>query len=536
MSTSRSDNGTRTALALTLLLVVAFFALFEFPFTASDLTIAPDSVEYSTAAWRLVFEGRYAVTINGTAYPPRYPPGFALLALAPVYRLLGQDIGIGVGIYGILFWSLVGVAAAFAIGRRLGGIPSGLMAGAAVLLLPDYRHYSQMIMSDTTCTAMMLVLLLAYLRLASAPHNWRGWLTAGVISALAASIRPTSLSATLPFLLLALHTSPRRRSLSNGVLFFLPILLFAASQMLYNFRVLGSPFRSGYQYWCPVPLDYPHLTFRLSHVEFNAKAAWLSGLFILLVIVTIMFLVLRRSAQTRDAQSVARDDSLRFILLTAAPLTLFHLLYFYPETRFFLPATGLFAAVAGAMLGILLQRASDRSAVIAVAAAFVLVLFLEFLRPTPNPTRRNAVDLFNNTLPRSALLISNIDPVYLDFFLNRNADRVILPLSRHVEYASKIVAPTKVREPDPPPIHAFDHRCPGIRNGGGHDVLAATASEPEGLYLIDEALTAGTSVFLDATHISWLQQSTVANLQNRYQMRRMAEGLYELTRPTYRLR
>ena len=138
MSTSRSNNTTRTALALTLLLVVSFFALFEPPFTASDLTIAPDSVEYSTAAWRLVYEGRYAVTINGTAYPPRYPPGFALLALAPVYQLLGQDPGIG--IYGILFWSLVGVAAAFAIGRRLGGIPSGLLAGAAVLLLPDYQR------------------------------------------------------------------------------------------------------------------------------------------------------------------------------------------------------------------------------------------------------------------------------------------------------------------------------------------------------------------------------------------------------------
>ena len=157
MSTFRINNITRTTLTLTLLLVVAFFTLFEPPFTASDLTIAPDSVEYSTAAWRLVHEGRYAVTINGTAYPSRYPPGFALLALAPVYQLLGHDIGIGAGIFGVLFWSLVGVAAAFAIGRRLGGLPSGLMAGAAVLLLPDFRRYSQMIMSDATCAAMMLV-------------------------------------------------------------------------------------------------------------------------------------------------------------------------------------------------------------------------------------------------------------------------------------------------------------------------------------------------------------------------------------------
>ena len=130
MNIPRSNKQLQTALALALLLIVASFALFELPFTVSDLTIAPDSVEYSTAAWRLVNEGRYVVTINGSAYPPRYPPGFALLALAPAYQLLGQDPG--VGIYGILFWSLVGVGAAFFVGLRLGGWPSGLLAGTAV--------------------------------------------------------------------------------------------------------------------------------------------------------------------------------------------------------------------------------------------------------------------------------------------------------------------------------------------------------------------------------------------------------------------
>lgn len=534
MKPSGNNKRVQIALALTLLLIVACFALFKLPFTASNLTIAPDSVEYSTAAWRLVNEGRYVVTINGTAYPPRYPPGFALLALAPAYQLLGQDPGFG--IYGILFWSLVGVGAAFFIGRRLGGLSSGLLAGAAVLLLPDYRQYSQIIMSDATCTAMMLVLLLVYLRLTAAPRNWKGWLTAGFISALTVSIRPTALAATLPFLLLALQNSSRRRSLSNSILFVLPILFFAAFQMFYNFRVLGSPFRSGYQFWCPVPYDYPHLTFGISHLDSNAEAAWQSGLIILLAIITLMFFFFRRSEGTGDSFSTSRQDCLRFVLLTAAPITVFHLLYFYPETRFFLPVTGLFAATAGAMLGTLLQRASVRSAMIVAAASLVLVLFLAFLRTTPNPTRRHAVDLFNSTLPSRALLISNIDPVYLDFFLNRNAERVVLPLSRHVEYASKIVAPTKVQAPDPPPTHAFDHRCPGIRNGGGYDVVDATASEPAGLDLIDAALTAGTPVFLDSTHISRLQQSTVENLQTRYQIRRQAEGLYELTHPPYRLR
>lgn len=52
MKISRSNKRIQTALALTLLLIVAFFALFEPPFAASDIRIAPDSVEYSTAAAR----------------------------------------------------------------------------------------------------------------------------------------------------------------------------------------------------------------------------------------------------------------------------------------------------------------------------------------------------------------------------------------------------------------------------------------------------------------------------------------------------
>jgi len=59
MNIPRSNKQLQTALALALLLIVASFALFKLPFTASDLSIAPDPVEYSTAAWRLVNEGCY---------------------------------------------------------------------------------------------------------------------------------------------------------------------------------------------------------------------------------------------------------------------------------------------------------------------------------------------------------------------------------------------------------------------------------------------------------------------------------------------
>jgi hypothetical protein len=534
MQTPTSNDVTRTALALAILLIVALPTLFEPPYAASDLSIAPDAVEYSTAAWRLVREGRYAITINGTPYPPRYPPGFALFALVPVYGLTGADVG--GGIYGVLVWSLIGIAAAFAIGRRLGGVASGILAGAAVLLLPDFRHYSQMIMSDATSAAVTLVLLLVYLRLTASPGMWRRWLVAGFISAIAVSIRPTALSATLPFLILAWRNSPRQRLQLTGGLFSLPILLLSAFQLMYNFHTFGSPLRSGYKFWCPVPYDYPRLTFGFSHLLANTAAAWRSSLIILAAVVTVAYFALRRSGQTDDPRSAALRDSLGFILLSATPLTLFHLLYFYPETRFFLPATASLAAIAGAMLGILVQSVSNRSATAAAAAALGLVVVIALSNPARTPTRRHTVDCLDDTLPRNAVLISSVDPVYLDFFLNRDAERVVLPLSRQVEYASKSVAPTKIPILDPPPAHAFDHRCPGIRNGSGYDVIASTASEAGGIRQIDSALAAGIAVFLDATHISRTERSIIYSLQSRYEMRRRAEGVYELTRPTLQLR
>ncbi len=525
----RSVRTVRTALALIALLVIALIALFVPPFTASDLWIVPDSVEYATAAWRLVNEGQYAITINGEAYPPRYSPGFALFALAPAYILFGQNPGNA--IFGVLIWSLVGVSAAFAIGRRIGGTPGGLMAGSAVLLLPHYRHYSHVIMSDATCAAAILVLLLLYLRLASSPDTWRGWLGAGALAAVVASIRPTGLSASLPFLLLALRIQPRRLALRKALIFLGPILLFAILQMTYNFRAFGSLLRSGYQFWCPVPYDYPELTFGFSFVPLNFMAAWRSGLVALLAAVVIMILVVRKEARRDDQSLQASRDALLFTLLAALPLSLFHMFYFFSDPRFFLPVTGPIAAVVGAVGCATLLRNSNRVAPIAVGLALCLVLVLESMRPAAIPTRRLAVDSFDAILPKKALLISHIDPVYLDFFLNRDAERVVLPISRYVEYASKIAAPSRIETPDPPPVGELDHRCPGLLNGGGVDIIGATVSEPAGLDAIDDALAAGIPVFVDATHLDPAELYLTKRLPKRYRMESTAQlGLYRLSR------
>ncbi len=85
--------------------------------------------------------------------------------------------------------------------------------------------------------------------------------------------------------------------------------------------------------------------------------------------------------------------------------------------------------------------------------------------------------------------------------------------------------------PKPPPRGPLDHRCPGLLNEGGLDVFPATASEPAGLDVIDEALAAGTPVFLDATHLDPAELYLTKRLPKRYRMEATTVlGLYRLSR------
>ena len=68
------DSETNTRGILLLLLLAASVTLYRSPYNASDLEIAPDSVEYAIGAVRLWEKGQYSIVIEGKALPPRYPP------------------------------------------------------------------------------------------------------------------------------------------------------------------------------------------------------------------------------------------------------------------------------------------------------------------------------------------------------------------------------------------------------------------------------------------------------------------------------
>jgi hypothetical protein len=75
-----------------LLALLSASLLYRSPYNASNLDLPPDSIEYALAGHRLVFEGRYAIQVAGSDYPPRYPPWFSLL-VALHLLVLGHRAG-----------------------------------------------------------------------------------------------------------------------------------------------------------------------------------------------------------------------------------------------------------------------------------------------------------------------------------------------------------------------------------------------------------------------------------------------------------
>src|SRR2546423_163915 len=76
-----------------LLVLIAAVWLYRPPFSASNLEVTPDSVEYALAPLQFLEHGDYAIVVEGRPLPPRYPPWFPVMVIAPAYLLFGHDPG-----------------------------------------------------------------------------------------------------------------------------------------------------------------------------------------------------------------------------------------------------------------------------------------------------------------------------------------------------------------------------------------------------------------------------------------------------------
>jgi hypothetical protein len=468
-------------------LLVAVFAtlqLYRSPWSASNLEVVPDAVEYAIGAHRLATLHRYDIELNGIAYPTHYWPWFPAL-LAPVYAVAPGEIGNG--IVTVLAFAVVAVLAAYAIGDRLSGAWGGAAAAVALTQCRLFAGHARFVLTDVPAVALALVGCVLFLRMRE--RAWRrDWLLAGAVAALAGALRGVAIVIAVPFLFLALR---RRRPIRDLATLLAPTALLAVATAAYNHATFGDWRRSGYQFWWPVPCDYPNLLFSIDYLGGNLRSL-ASGRAVAaaaLGAAGVAALLARRATALRPV--------LAYSAVVAGGVTATHLVYFYPSLRFHLLAISVLYVLAGAGIAALLPRAIARRT--GVLAALLALALLAPRPRDPAPQRRLVAAAIARATPPDAVVVSGIEPVYLEYFIARGTQRRVVPASRAVEYASKAIAPRRVARPDPPPHGATDHRAEGLLRGGARDVVPFTADEAGDA--IAGWVRSGVPVYLDASFL-----------------------------------
>ena len=504
-------------------LLIAAVWLYRTPYSASDLPIPPDTVEYALAPLQLLETGRYQIVIEGRGLPPRYPPWFPVAVIFPAYTLFGHEPGNA--ILPITAFAIAGVGLAYAIARRISSPAGGVLAALFLLVTPSYSVWATQVMTDVPCTALMLGGCLLFLRLRETPTSWLWYLLAGTIVAITTLFRPVAAAMLLPFLFAAITS--RQGFLRRAFALLAPMVAAAAMNFAYNAATFGSVLRNGYKLWVPVPIDYPWLMFSASNLPMNVSVITHTALPVFLALSLIAYAFARRNGAP-VLNSRRRDifDALIFFALATVPILVFHLFYFFPGDRFHLPMIAGSAVIAGALWGLIVGRRYTSVVALLLAGVLVLAIAGRIVVPEQLPIRRIVADRVRGQTPDNSIIISAIDPVYMERMVALGSSRRIVPLSRNVEYASKLLAWNRIDHPAPPPINWRDGRCPGLIRGGAEEAVRFVAAEQ--LDAIGAEIARRRPVFLETSSVGPAEAKVLASLQDRFNLVMRAPYLFEL--------
>lgn len=506
--------------SLLALTILTGLALFKSPYAASDLSVS-DTIEYATAAHRLWFEGSYSLGLAGQSFPPRYPPFFSSFLVLPGYMIGGPELGNGILLVSAL--ALAGVLAAFFIGACLGGGLAASFAATVLLLLPEFRNLAGTIWIDVPITALVLLAFLNYLLLKRSTAHLSLCLSSGLLIGMAGAMRTTSLIFLVPLLAQALRAPNRWARLA---LLGLPSLAVGALTLLYNQAVFGSALRSGYNYWVSIPYDFPSLTFSFEYIAANAELILSTASFV--PIGAILFLAWNFKnrgplpTNSNTALAIEWSELLKWTLMATLFLLAFFVPYFYCTRRFFLPVSALSAVLCVTLLANSIRFARAKSLTDSlILVAIALVLSARILVNKEYPSRAVAQALAQ--LPKDASIISGMNPAYLERLVLAGSARNFIPISREVEFASKVIAPHSVATGMEAPKSWKPHRTAAVLAAGAKDVYEWTVREhPEN---IEALLASGRRVFFDA---SFSTSQDLEFLEQHFKLTAIAEKLYSV--------
>ncbi len=453
--------------------------------------VIPDALENAFCAENFIREGKYGFYMNGVLYPSRYLPWFPLLFLAPFQAITGDLYGAAYGSW----TALIGLASVMFLSCRQitvrpgaagirdlarGGL-AGLLTFPVLLLTSFFIVLSGYAMTEVPYLFFCVWAMILWTRLAMRPGiDMASLMWCAVLIALGGSVRSTAYPMLLlPYLFIFSREKNWKRRFLLWFLAALPSGLVLLASNIFNWAVFGSPFRTGYHFWCPVPYDFMSLTFHPRYaVEYLPRLVREKGFWLTMALLSscaAWFVVSRKARGKKlwDFTSwTAWEASMAFAALQSIVIFCLYIVYFYYHKRMYLPILVMVlppaaSAIANLLRVLLARRKLSENWILAglvVAVQAVAFYNLDYyhrsIRSIPND--RSKLEFLNEVLPKDAILLSTFNPAVVDRFFLRGTERKVIPVNRIHEYTNETVAPLKVRECNPPPKDAVDMLAPGL--------------------------------------------------------------------------
>ena len=511
-----------------LIVAYAVAGLYIDPYLVSDLRPTPDAVEYAVSARQLMMTGSYTIPVGETAFPPRTPFGYPLLII-PFYWVFGSELSNAVLCSLVLVALTTGLV--YRTGERVWGRTAGVTAALLTLSSPAVIDASRSVMSESA--AMLGIALVAWLLIRIVERERPAWVWGllGLCVGAGTVIRFSNVLLLAPaafIVLLSYRGRPRSlvaalASLCAGCAVALAPLL------IYQAKTFGGMFRTGYAFWVSYYFDVPGNTFSLRYAllgpAMGAKlpsVLFFSGLLagwdrFCYAAPTAAFIVLGASfALRRRDFEINRDGKDRqdrpilsildasvnstvgrsvaqFALGSTGVMVLLYALYFFPVRRFLTPMVPLLMLLAsvGVVATVDLQPSGWRRRRTVLCNVLCLWVIAEGLiaagagGAVSVPRRYETARLIERGTGVDAVIVSGIDPL----FLGVTAGRQAVPISRRVEYASKVVLPGPIREAVPEDAARDPDRYAAWALGHGGrrpvEVVAAEAPDSVARYLVE---------------------------------------------------
>ena len=448
-----------------------------------------DAIEYAVSGANLYRDGTFSISLNGIAYPPRYPITFPFLVSGFGSWISGNLAG---GVWIVWAMSSLGFVVAYGLSLVISHKrTAGLFTACLFCLVPDFRKVSDVLLMDGPTASLAILIFALFVAMSYTRPTLKDWAAVGVLLAMAVGFRITNIIFVLPFFFCRQWWSVKDTA-KNGLLLLTPSIIVAVILASINYWTFGDYLRSGYHAWVSVPYDFFLLTFNLKYIFEWLPYLTGSSLVVLWVVIVGALVSLKKNSQ--ETLGASRQLYFYILLINGSLLAIF-LPYFAIDLRFFVPAVVLNSVIGGSIIS---QCLKNRSAVLPSLCVVLITILVSVTRPTTASITSRIEDL-DKILPQNAVLLSGTNPVLLDELFIHHTERISEVVTRRTEYASKFFSTAK---PNGilPPSSWMSARYEPLRATGAFDSIPKVFTEDP--TMLNAILVSGRPIFVDLDNVT----------------------------------